>query len=214
MAGFAVAALLTTGLGLAAFVPLAVFVLGSGALTRLGRETKTARGVGEANEGRRGVGHVAAKLALPACCGALGLARIGPPELPALVATAALCGAFADTAATEVGPLAGGEVYAFDGARIATLDHGASGGVSFAGIAAALLASASVAVAAWIPGLLRGVHAPAVAASAGFAASVAESAIARTALGMRLGHHGRNAAVSVLSAGGVLTARWMGWIGA
>ncbi len=214
LAGFLVSALMTTGLGVAAFVPLAVFVLGSGALTRLGAAAKRARGVAEANEGRRGPSHAAAKLALPALCGALGLARALSPGAAAIAATAALCGAFADTAATEVGPVAGGRVYGLERGRIVPLAHGATGGMSLAGVAAGLAGAASVALAAWAPGLLRGARAPVAAAGAGFAASLLESAIARTALGARLGHHGRNAAVSILSAGGALTARWMGWAGA
>jgi uncharacterized membrane protein len=213
LAGFAVAALVTTGLGVAAFAPLAVFVLGSGALTRLGRAAKEARGIGEANQGRRGAAHVAAKLALPALCGALAVLRVGPPGLAALVATTAMCGAFADTAATELGPLARGKVYGLEGGKVLPLAHGASGGVSFAGLLAALLASAAVAVSAWIPGLVRSANGAAAAAGAGFAASLVESLVARSALGGWLGHHGRNAAVSALSAAGVLAARWIGWIG-
>ena len=86
--------------------------------------------------------------------------------------------------------------------------------MSLPGLLAALLASAAVALSAWAPGLLRSPDGVAASAAAGFAASLVESIVARSALGARMGHHGRNAAVSVLSAGGVLTARWMGWIGA
>ena len=110
VAGFLVSALIVTGLGVGAFAPLAVFVLGAGALTRLGRAAKAARGLAEPNRGRRSTAHVGAKLALPALCGALGLLGIGARDTIALVFVATVCGALADTAGTEVGPLGGGTV--------------------------------------------------------------------------------------------------------
>ena len=167
----------------------------------------------EPDRGRRGPRHVAAKLALPALCGLLGLLRAAPPEWLALAFTAMLCGAFADTAATETGPLGGSTVLAMRGGRITRLPHGAPGGVSGLGLAAGAAGAAAVAVAALLPGLLTAGRAAAAAATAGFGASVVESALAGTGLGARLGHHGRNAALSALSAGGALAARALGWAG-
>ena len=212
-AGFVVAALATTGLGVAAIAPLALFVLGSGALTRAGRAAKERRGLIEADRGRRGPRHVAAKLALPALCGLLGLLRAAPAEWLALAYTAMLCGAFADTAATETGPLGGNTVLAISHGRLERLPHGTPGGVSGLGLAAGAAGAAAVAVTAWLPGLLPSGRGAAAAATAGYGASVVESLLAGTALGARLGHHGRNAALSALSAGGALAARALGWAG-
>ena len=211
VAGFLVSALVVTGLGVGAFAPLAVFVLGAGALTRLGRSRKEHRGLEEPNRGRRSVAHVGAKLALPALCGALGLAGVGPRDAVSLVFVAAVCGAFADTAGTEVGPLGGGNVLVLENWRPAARPHGAPGGVSAAGLIASGLAAAAVAAAAWAAGVLPSGRA-AAAAAAGLAGSLAESVLARTTLGERAGHHGRNGAVSVVSAAGALLARALGWV--
>jgi uncharacterized membrane protein len=211
-AGFLVSAVIVTGLGVGAFAPLAVFVLGSGALTRLGAGSKRARGLEEGNRGRRGAAHVGAKLALPALCGALGLAHAGAPDALALVFTAAIAGAFADTAGTEVGPLAKGRVLVLERGSPVVAPHGAPGGVSLAGFAASALAAVAVAGAALYDGGLAGWRAGAAAAAAGVAGSLAESVLARTGIGASLGHHGRNGAVSVFSAAGALLARAAGWV--
>lgn len=213
VAGFVVAALATMGLGVAAFAPLALFVLGSGALTRAGREAKERRGVMESGRGRRGARHVAAKLTLPALCGVLALLRTAPAEWLALAYTAMLCGAFADTAATETGPLGGNTVLVLKAGRLERRPHGEPGGVSALGLAAGAAGAAGVAAAAWLPGLLPSGRAATAAAAAGFGASIVESVLAGSALGARLGHYGRNAALSALSAAGVLAARALGWIG-
>ena len=211
-AGFVVSAVIVTGLGVGAFAPLAVFVLGSGALTRLGAGAKRARGLEEANRGRRGAAHVAAKLVLPAACGALGLLHAGAPDALSLVFTAAVAGAFADTAGTEVGPLAGGRVLVLDRGWPVMAPHGAPGGVSLAGVAASAVAAIAVAGAALGAGVLAGWRAAAAAAAAGVVGSLAESVLARTGPGAWLGHHGRNGAVSVFSAAGALLARAAGWV--
>jgi uncharacterized protein (TIGR00297 family) len=213
LSGFVVAALAATGLGLAAIAPLALFVLGSGALTHAGRAAKEHRGMMEADRGRRGARHVAAKLGLPALCGALALLRPPPAEWLGLAYTATLSGAFADTAATEAGPLGGSTVLAIRRGRIRRVPHGEPGGVSGLGLAAGALGAAGVAATAWLVGLLPGGRAAVVAAATGFAASVLESGLGGTALGARMGHHGRNAALSALSAGGALAARALGWTG-
>jgi uncharacterized membrane protein len=101
LAGFLVALLAAAGLGTAALLPLAIFVLGSGLLTRLGRARKERIGTAEADRGRRGVPHVAAKLSLPALASALALFQAAPVPVLVLVYVASLAGAFADTAATR-----------------------------------------------------------------------------------------------------------------
>ncbi|MGE5180177.1 MAG: DUF92 domain-containing protein, partial [Bacteroidota bacterium] len=108
--GFAVAAAMVLGFGPGVMAPLALFVLGSGALTRMGRARKERMRAAEADRGRRSAAHVAAKLGVPAL---LGLAAAAMPRFAPVAGAgtiAALAAAFADTAATETGPLAGGAV--------------------------------------------------------------------------------------------------------
>ncbi len=213
IAGFLVALLATAGLGVSAIAPLALFVLGSGALTRLGRAEKERLGAAESNLGRRGVSHVVAKLALPALAGALAALDLAPRPALALVYGAALAGAFADTASTELGPLARGRVWGVRGVRLVALPHGVPGGMSGAGLLAAAASSALIALWARYAGLLADQAAVWVAAGAGCLASMMESVFAGTALGARAGHFGRNAFVSLTSGGAALVARALGWVG-
>jgi uncharacterized membrane protein len=208
----AVALPIVLGFGPGAFAPLAVFVIGAGALTRLGRAAKEGRGLAEANRGRRGAVHVLAKLALPALLGVAALLRVFDPGPLRLAFTASLAGAFADTAGTEVGPLAGGSTFGLRGLVPATLPHGTPGAVSATGLLAGAGAAAVVSGAALLFGVVTTSAAAIVAALAGFVASVTESALAVSALGARLGHHGRNATLSVLAAGFALAADALGWV--
>ncbi len=211
LAGLLVALLITGAFGIGGFAPLAVFVLGSGWLTRLGQKRKTRAGAAEPNRGRRDERHVAAKLAVPAIASAIALFRQGSTPALALIVTASLAAAFADTAATEAGPLTRGPAYGVRGIRLVALPHGAPGGMSlggfFAGATAALLVSSS----AWLAGLLESRLEPWVAAGAGFLASVLESLLAATSWGSRVGHFGRNVALTVASAALALSARALGW---
>ena len=201
MAGLVVAFLAILGLGPGALLPLGIFVLGSGALTRIGRGRKEAAGAAEAHRGRRGMANVAAKLGLPALLGALALvidSASGATELLRAMYSAALAAAFADTAATEVGPIAGGPVWALQGLKPMRVEHGTPGGVSLAGILTSIAAAALVGWSAcrsqlipatlWLP-----------AAAAGIAATWMESALAPTSLGRSLKHHGRNACLSAVA---------------
>jgi len=211
LAGFLVALLAAAGLGAASLLPLAIFVLGSGLLTRLGRARKERIGAAEGDRGRRGVPHVAAKLSLPALASALALFHAAPESLLTLVYVAALAGAFADTAATEVGPLLWRRVLGVRRATLVTLPHGAPGGMSAGGLLASCAAACAVALGASSVGLVA--MAPAwIAAGAGFLASILESLLAGTALGARAGHFGRNAFLSLASAGLALSARALGWV--
>ena len=100
--GFVVSMLIVLGFGPGAMAPVALFVLGSGLLTRLGRGKKERLRAAEPDRGRRRAVHVAAKLGVPAL---LGLAAALQPEIRVVAETgaaAALAAAFADTAATEV----------------------------------------------------------------------------------------------------------------
>ncbi len=212
LAGFAVALLVAGGFGAWALLPLAVFVLGSGLLTRAGRARKEAIGAAEPDRGRRGIAHVLAKLSLPSAACALALFRAAPQGALALVYVASLAGAFADTAATELGPLLGGRALGLRAGRLAALQHGAPGGMSAGGFLAGAAAAGAVALcASWVR--LLGL-APAVAAAvAGFLASVLESAFAGTSWGARAGHFGRNFLLSLASTGLALSARALGLAG-
>ena len=210
LVGFLVAGCLVIGFGTPVLAPLATFVLGAGMLTRLGRAIKERSHAAEANRGRRSAAQVLAKLALPALLGATALAwREGGAWL-AVAATAGMAGAFADTAATEIGPIAQGPVVRWSGVRLVRATHGSVGGMSLAGIAGGALAAATLALVALAVGTLRHPTAGVVAASAGFLATVLESAIATTPVGERLGHGGRNVLVSVVSVALCATIRFGG----
>jgi uncharacterized protein (TIGR00297 family) len=197
-AGFLVAGVSILGLGPGTLLPLAVFVLGAGALTKLGRPKKEAAGAAEENLGRRRLGHVVAKLGVPAILGALGMVLGGGRALP-LGYASAIAAAFADTSATEVGPLAPGGAIALRGLSFRRVPHGTPGGVSVGGLAASALAAAAVAGSATMSGLIAGPQAW-IAAGAGFGAACLESVVAATPPGRRLEHFGRNAMVSVVAA--------------
>ena len=213
LAGLVPASAAAIGFGAPALAPLVLFVLGGGALTRLGRATKEAAGAAEPSEGRRGVANVAAKLGLPAMLGLAaaavhaggGAGAAGAGARIAVAFAAALAAAFADTAATEIGPLARGTAYRMAGVGIRRVPHGTAGAVSLAGVAAALAAAASIGAVSCIAGLVtpRG---SVIAATCGFVAALAESAAASTGWGKRLGHHGRNAALSATA-----VALSLGW---
>ncbi|HET9251409.1 MAG TPA: DUF92 domain-containing protein [Candidatus Eisenbacteria bacterium] len=198
LAGLAVAVIAILGLGPGTLLPLAVFVLGAGALTRLGRDAKERAGTAEPDQGRRGEAHVAAKLGLPFLLSAVALAVDPAAGTFLRIGFAASLGAaFADTAATEIGPLARGGAVALPSFR--GVPHGTPGGVSLAGLAASLAGASACAVASAVSGLVP----PAAwlhVAGAGFAATLFESVLGPTPPGRALGHHGRNAAASVVAA--------------
>lgn len=209
-AGLLVAIICIVGLGPGALLPLAIFVLGAGALTRLGRTAKQAAGAAESNRGRRGGRHVAAKLGIPALLGIAGiLGHAGPPL--AFAYAAALAAAFADTSATEIGPLGGGFAFELRAGRLRRVPHGTPGGMSIAGLAASATGAIAVAWGSSLSGLIGGSAAPGIVAAAGVGASLLESLIAATPLGRPLGHFGRNAVVSVVASAIGYWAGATGW---
>jgi len=200
IAGMAVAATAILGLGPGTLAPLSVFVLGGGALTRLGHERKRALAAAEPNEGKRGALHVAAKLAIPAILAVVAWSGGHARELGVAFA-AAIAGAFADTAGTEVGPLTGGPAFGFRREGLTRLPHGTAGAMSVGGLAATAAASTAVAAAAIFSGLVESLHVGALVAAAGMIAATLESLIAPSAFGRRLGHFGRNVFVSAVATG-------------
>src|SRR3989442_8850775 len=182
-AGLLVALVIVAGFGVPGFVPLGIFVLGSGLLTRMGSRRKERTGAAEPNRGRRDERHVAAKLALPALAGSIALFGPGPTPTLALVTTAALAAAFADTAATEAGPLTGGHAYGVRGMRLVALRHGAPGGMSSGGFFAAAAAAILVAFGAWLAKLLDSPLEAGGAAGGGVLPDALEGRLAAAALG-------------------------------
>jgi len=208
--GLVAAILCILGLGAGALLPLAIFVLGGGALTRLGRSTKQVAGVAEPNQGRRGGWHVVAKLGIPALLGIAGILGAGGPPLSFAYA-AALAGAFADTSATEIGPLGSGFAFGVREGRLRRLPHGTPGGVSVAGLVASAVGAAAVAWGSTLSGLIGGSSGPGIVAAAGFSASLLESVVAATPLGPPLGHFGRNLMVSAVASAIGYWAGASGW---
>jgi len=201
VSGMAVAAISILGLGPGTLAPLAVFVLGGGALTRLGGGRKRAMAVAEPNAGTRGARHVAAKLAIPAIVAIVAWAGAGEGSTGlasklSIAFAAALAGALADTAGTEVGPLGRGPAFGLRRNGFVRLDHGSVGAMSAAGLAATAAGSAAVAGTEMASGLIDGIRLGALVAVAGFGAAVLESLIANSTMGRRLGHFGRNVFVS------------------
>jgi uncharacterized membrane protein len=197
--GLLCAALLVAGFGAGAIAPLALFVLGAGALTRLGRARKERLGAAESNRGRRDASHVLMKLGLPSALAAAALVRPEAAALLQLLAIAAIAGAFADTAATEIGSLAPGGAVRLRGARLVPARHGETGAVSAAGLAAAAGAALLLAGTARLTGVLASTADVPAAAVAGLLATLLESAVAGTRLGPAIGHAGRNLLVSAAS---------------
>ena len=208
LAGLLVAVLAILGLGPGTLLPLAVFVLGAGALTRLGRAAKERYGAAEAHHGRRGAVHVAANLGIPMFLSVAGLI-VGPTgstaDLLHVAFVASLCAAFADTAATEAGPLARGQAYSLRTVPPRRVPHGTEGGVSLAGVAAAAIAAGTCAGAAALTRAIPG-GAWAHVAVAGLFATLLESVLAVTPVGRILGHHGRNATASAVAAAAACAA--------
>jgi uncharacterized protein (TIGR00297 family) len=195
LAGLVSAVAASLGFGAPALLPLAVFVLGSGFLTRLGRATKEALGAAEANDGRRGVANVVAKLGLP---GIVAIAAAVRPESVPGLATAyasGLAAVFADTASSEIGPLSRGAAFRVGLSGIRRVPHGTAGAMSVAGVAAAIAAALMIGAASAAVGLVT-IRGGLLATFCGVVASVAESVLATTRMGQRVGHHGRNAALS------------------
>lgn len=154
----------------------------------------------EPDRGRRRPVHVLAKLGIPALLGVFAALDPSTRGIAGSGAAAALAAAFSDTAATEVGPLAGGRVLRLGPRGIEVADHGTAGGVSVAGLAAGAVAAIAMALLACRVSLGITEGAPFLVAAAGFGATLVESALGPTPTGRQLGHFGRNVALSAVAA--------------
>lgn len=200
LAGFLVSGAMVLGFGPGVMAPVALFVLGSAALTRAGRARKERLRVAEPDRGRRRPAHVLAKLGVPALLGVFAALDSSTRAIAGSGAAAALAAAFSDTAATEVGPLAGGRVLRLGPRGLEAADHGAPGGVSVAGLAAGAVAAIAMALLASRVALGITEGAPFLIAAAAFGATLVESALGPTPTGRHLGHFGRNVALSAVAA--------------
>lgn len=142
-------------------VLLTFFVLGSG-LTKLGYGRKAARGLAEANQGRRGWQHAVANAGVGSAAAVAWFLTGWPPLAAAFVASFAT--AIFDTAGSEIGGLYGRTPISLRTWRV--VPPGTEGAVSLEGTLGALAAAAVVAGV----GLAAGVLGPVPAALALLAA--------------------------------------------
>jgi len=125
------------------------FVVIGSALSKVGLKKKQAIGAAEAREGKRGISNVAANLLVPAICCLAYPASGGNPVF--LIAYAgAIAAAFADTASSEIGALAGGEPLLIT--TFKPVPHGTNGAVTLLGFVAATAASLLIALISWKSG--------------------------------------------------------------
>ena len=164
LAGAVAGFLILAAGGWGAYGLLWTFFFAGTIATKLGYRRKTAVGLAQGNQGRRGVANVAGNCTVPVALLLLGL--------PSIAFVAAFGAALADTLGTEVGTLYGAR--AFSPLTFRSLPAGTPGAISWPGTAASLAGAALVAAAGWGFGL---VPTPLVSAAllGGFLGAVAES---------------------------------------
>ena len=186
--------------GWPAYALLWVFFLAGTAATRLGYRAKVARGVAQAESGRRGARHAIANCGVAAVILLVAGGRRDP--LPAAV-FAAVAGSFAaalaDTLGTEVGSLAGRRPISLF--SLAPVPAGTPGAVSWQGTAVGAAGALLVGALAWALGVVSPSLVPAIGL-AGVAGSLAESALADLGgrRGFRLDHEFSNALNTLVGA--------------
>ncbi len=176
--------------GVRLWIVLLAFLVAGTAATRVGWRHKATLGIAEGDAGRRGLGNVAAKGAVVFV--AASLTPFADPLLCAVMAVAALAGALADTAGSELGKAFGRR--AFTLTRLQPVPPGTAGAVSLPGGVATVLGGAGVGALAWSLGVLSGGLAV-VCAGAGVVAALAESGFDR-----RVGHDAVNLTLTVVAA--------------
>ena len=181
--GIAGAVILAAG-GWGAYGVLWAFFLAGTVATKLGYRRKAARGVAQADSGRRGAAHVAANCLVPAA-----LLLVGAPGAGFAAAFGA---ALADTLGTEIGTLYGRRP--FSPLTLRRLEPGTPGAISVPGTLASLAGAVLIAAAALGLGVVPAAAVLAVVAG-GFLGALAESVISAVGarFGFRLDHEFANA---------------------
>ena len=192
--GFLVGIAIYLFLGLAGFAILALFVVGSSILTRLGYHNKELRGAAEARGGRRGAKNAFANCGVALLCAFLA-ALVSPEALHAAF-VAALGAAFADTAESEVGQLAHSIPRLIT--TLQKVPPGTDGAVSVPGTLAGLAVAGLAALFALWLGLLESPDVALLVAGAAFSGTVADSLLG--ALAPRLGNEATNVLCTLIAA--------------
>ena len=173
------------------------FIIGS-LLTKFGYRAKEARGIAQADKGRRGARHALANTAIP-----LGLALIykltgHDPTAGALI-TAAFATACADTSGTELGSALGKR--AFLPTTFRRVEPGTPGAVSLEGTLASLAGAFIVAGVGWKTGIVENGGFFLAAATGGFLGAWMESVLgAVPGVEKAFGNEGMNVANTVIGA--------------
>jgi uncharacterized protein (TIGR00297 family) len=194
LGGFLVGTLIYACLGPQGFAILALFVVGSSLLTRLGYGRKRRAGTAEAADGRRGARNALANCSVALICALLAALTSSQAFTAAFVAS--LGAAFADTAESEVGQLYGRAPRLITTLR--TVPPGTDGAVSLPGTLAGLLAAALTAALASALGLMESPTSVILATLAAFLGTVADSLVG--ALAARLGNELTNVLCTLTAA--------------
>jgi uncharacterized protein (TIGR00297 family) len=148
------------------------------AATRIGHDRKSAMGIAQEREGRRGARNVMANISI-----GLTFAFLAQATVHTAACTVAMTAAFAtaacDTVSSEIGKAFGRRHYLVTTFR--RVQPGTSGAVTLAGTLSGLIAAALMAATAWVTGLIGGFGVAAVTAAA-FTAALLESFMRATSL--------------------------------
>ena len=189
------AALIYAGLGWQGFAVLALFVVGGSLLTRVGYQIKESAGTAEGGGGRRGAKNALANAGVGVACALL--AALTPfPEAFAAAFVASLGAAFADTAESEVGQLAGSTPRL--STTFAKVPPGTDGAVSLPGTIAGIVTAALTAIVGFWVGLVDGAVMALLVTFAALIGTVVDSLIG--ALLPRIGNELTNVACTLSAA--------------
>lgn len=194
LGGFVVGAAIYLSLGPPGFAVLALFVVGGSVLTRIGYRGKERHGIAQARGGRRGARNAFANCGVALLCALL--AALLPSETFAVAFVASLGAAFADTAESEVGQLAGGAPRLITTLR--KVPPGTDGAVSLPGTLAGLAAAGLTALLGLALGLVAGPWAALLVAGAAFLGTAVDSLLG--ALMPRVGNEATNVVCTLVAA--------------
>ncbi len=192
--GFVVGTVIYACLGPPGFAVLTLFVVVGSALTRIGYRSKEQRGIAQSRRGRRGARNALANCGVALLCALL--AALTGSETFAIAFVASLGAAFADTAESEVGPLARQTPRLITTLR--KVPPGTDGAVSLPGTLAGLVAAGITAFFGLWLGLLGGLGAALLVTGAAFLGTVVDSFVG--ALAPRLGNEITNVMCTFVAA--------------